>query len=139
VIKDVGILTESLAPLPTDDDDPATIRRRIARVGTNYAMALVTLQNNFGRVWEQLFGLPLYQTDIYIKKVQAILALQPPLSIADLAINGQILQKELGLPASRTIGMILEHLLGQVLDAPNLNTDSCLLTLAKEYLATLRK
>ena len=55
---------------------------------------------------------------------------QTPLSLKDLAVNGDDLQR-LGIPAGPRLGQILQTLLSHVLDDPAHNTRARLLALAR--------
>ncbi len=57
-------------------------------------------------------------------------ATDPPLKLADLAIDGRDLRKVLGLPEGPLIGRILERLLADVVEEPALNERSKLLARA---------
>ena len=64
-----------------------------------------------------------------IKALRTILLEDPPLTIADLALDGSDL-KELGLPPGPQFGEILRYLLEEVLDRPELNNQADLEGLA---------
>jgi tRNA nucleotidyltransferase (CCA-adding enzyme) len=55
---------------------------------------------------------------------------QTPLSLKELAVNGDDLQR-LGIPAGPRLGQILQTLLSHVLDDPTQNTRARLLALAQ--------
>ena len=60
-----------------------------------------------------------------------ILREEPPLTIADLALDGSDL-KELGLPPGPRFGEIFRYLLEEVLDRPELNNRADLEALAEQ-------
>lgn len=60
-----------------------------------------------------------------------------PLEAAQLAVHGDDLMTELGLPAGRRIGQLLQSLLEAVIDDPAANDRETLLALAREKLAAL--
>jgi tRNA nucleotidyltransferase (CCA-adding enzyme) len=64
-------------------------------------------------------------------RVQGVLAAGSALSTRDLAIDGTVLQKELGVPPSRRIGEILAALLERVVEDPSLNQREQLLSIAR--------
>jgi tRNA nucleotidyltransferase (CCA-adding enzyme) len=66
-----------------------------------------------------------------IKAIRAVLGTQPPLSVSDLALNGDHLQA-MGLRPGPRFGEIFERLLEHVLDHPEANTPSELETLVSE-------
>ncbi len=55
------------------------------------------------------------------------------LALGDLAIDGVVLQKELGIQPSKLMGTLLHHLLERVLDDPSLNERSTLLAIARTH------
>jgi tRNA nucleotidyltransferase (CCA-adding enzyme) len=61
-------------------------------------------------------------------------ALGAPLEISELAVRGEDLMRELGVPPSRTIGVLLEGLLDDVLEDPSRNTRDMLLARARSRL-----
>lgn len=69
---------------------------------------------------------------LYLRqRLQAEIALQVPLQLRDLAVNGRDLQ-QLGIAAGPRLGDILQHLLQHVLDDPGRNTRSYLLAIAQQ-------
>ncbi len=67
-----------------------------------------------------------------IAAVRAILRTRPPLSVSDLALNGEHLQA-MGLTPGPGFGEIFEHLVEHVLDHPEANTRSQLEALVQEF------
>lgn len=63
--------------------------------------------------------------------------LHQPMDLRDLAINGSDLINELELNPGPIIGKILNHLFEQVLENPELNEQKKLLSLAREFVASL--
>ena len=72
-----------------------------------------------------LQGLKAFQT-----RIDSILSEDSVFSLKDLAINGEILQKELGIPRGPIIGIILKELLDTVLDDPSQNNREVLLNIS---------
>ncbi|XXX78839.1 HD domain-containing protein [Sorangium sp. So ce134] len=68
-------------------------------------------------------------------RVEALLAAGAALSAKDLAVNGSVLMKELGIPPSRLVGEILERLVELVTEEPEANTPERLLAAAREAVA----
>lgn len=68
-------------------------------------------------------------------RVEALLAAGAALSAKDLAVNGSILMKELGIPPSRVVGEILERLVEVVTEEPEANTPERLLAAARDIVA----
>lgn len=65
--------------------------------------------------------------------------LHQPMSIKDLAINGNDLMTELNLKPGPLIGQVLKDLFDQVFEQPDLNTREKLLPLAQESLTRLQR
>ncbi|WP_437318673.1 CCA tRNA nucleotidyltransferase [Sorangium sp. So ce385] len=68
-------------------------------------------------------------------RVEAMLAAGAALSAKDLAVNGSVLMKELGIAPSRLVGEILERLVELVTEEPEANTPERLLAAARELVA----
>jgi tRNA nucleotidyltransferase (CCA-adding enzyme) len=66
-----------------------------------------------------------------IKALRTILREAPPLTVADLALDGSDLKK-LGLPPGPQFGEILRYLLEEVLDHPEVNNRADLEDLATQ-------
>lgn len=66
-------------------------------------------------------------------QIQDIISNKEPLSIKDLAINGNDL-KELGIRDGRAIGNVLNLLLEKALEMPEINVKESLLILARQYI-----
>lgn len=66
-------------------------------------------------------------------RVEAIKNRKDPLSIKDLAINGNDLI-DIGIPEGKIIGNVLNYLFEKVLEKPELNNRNILINLAKEYI-----
>ena len=67
------------------------------------------------------------------KDIKDILNKKDPLTIKDLAINGNSLVKELNLKPGKELGLTLNHLLDEVLREPKLNNFDDLIKIAKLY------
>jgi hypothetical protein len=59
---------------------------------------------------------------------------QVPLALADLAVDGDVLRRDLGLPEGPQVGTILERLLDKVIEDPTLNQHDALLERARHLL-----
>ncbi|WP_437735421.1 CCA tRNA nucleotidyltransferase [Sorangium sp. So ce1335] len=70
------------------------------------------------------------------ERVEAMLAAGAALSAKDLAVNGSVLMKELGIPPSRLVGEILERLVELVTEEPEANTPERLLAAARDIVAS---
>lgn len=71
-------------------------------------------------------------------KQRMIEQLNQPMDIKDLKINGNDLMKEFNLKPGRILGEILNYLFEQVMDDPNLNNREKLISLAEEYLESIK-
>ncbi|AUX40143.1 polynucleotide adenylyltransferase [Sorangium cellulosum] len=71
-------------------------------------------------------------------RVEALLAAGAALSAKDLAVNGNVLMKELGVPPGRLIGEILERLVELVTEEPEANTPERLLEAARDIVVSRR-
>ena len=71
-------------------------------------------------------------------RVEALLAAGAALSARDLAIDGKVIMTELGVPPSRLIGQVLEHLVERVTDEPELNERGKLLEEARAFVEKSR-
>jgi tRNA nucleotidyltransferase/poly(A) polymerase len=111
----------------------AGVRRFIQRVGTDAIDDLFTLReaDNVGS------GVPVdaYQLAHLRARVDAELAASVVLDRSRLAIDGDDLMTELGLPAGPRLGRILDELLDRVIADPRLNDRATLLLLAESMLA----
>ena len=111
----------------------AGIRRFIQRVGRDALADLFELReaDNVGS------GVPrtAHRLDELRARVQAQLDAQVALDLRNLAVNGDDLQAELGLPPGPTLGRILDGLLERVVADPAANDRATLLLLAESMLA----
>jgi len=114
----------------------AAVRRFMRRVGPDLVEDLLALReaDNLGS------GQPANadHLDELRRRVRDELAAHPPLSLHDLAINGEDLIGELGLRPSPLVGELLERLLGSVIADPRRNQREVLLAQARHYLAAHR-
>lgn len=99
------------------DSDPA-LRRLLARVGPSHIEALTEVARARIQVREpgrlpELEGL--------IGRLRALVALRPPLTARELALNGGAIMATLGVGPSPIVGEATRFLLEQVLDEPVLN------------------
>jgi poly(A) polymerase/tRNA nucleotidyltransferase (CCA-adding enzyme) len=70
-------------------------------------------------------------------KERIVKQLNQPMSVTDLAIDGNDLMEELNIEPSPILGKILNALLEKVLENPDLNTREKLLTEAKKIFSKL--
>ena len=111
----------------------AGVRRFIQRVGTDAIDDLFALReaDNLGS------GVPIdaHELDSLRARVDAEIAASVVLDRSRLAIRGDDLIAELGLPAGPRLGRILESLLDRVIAEPRLNDRATLLLMAEAMLA----
>jgi tRNA nucleotidyltransferase (CCA-adding enzyme) len=109
------------------------VRRWIRRVGPSRVEDLFRLNEadlrGKGEVFNEASLAPLWALQAHVKNV---LEAGAALSTKDLAINGNTLMTELGLPRGRIIGQMLDELLEAVLADPSMNEPVALLSLARE-------
>jgi tRNA nucleotidyltransferase (CCA-adding enzyme) len=107
---------------------PAALRRFAHDVGCTEAFMLFDL-----RLADRLGNEPEHPVDDLLdlrQRLRMTIDQKTPLSLKELAINGDDLQR-LGIPAGPRLGQILHTLLGHVLDDPTQNTPARLLALAQ--------
>ena len=116
------------------DSSDKALRRLINRVGVENIYDLIELRKAdiLGMKHNPQQVLSYYQ--MMLKRIEEILAADSALSVKDLAVTGTDLIYELNLKPGPMIGKILNFLLDQVLDQPELNTKADLITLASSYL-----
>lgn len=107
----------------------AAVRRFIARIGQHALDELFELReaDNVGSGLPRDDGL---LTELR-RRVTEQLEAQVPLTRSDLAVNGDDLMAELGLPPGPELGRVLDHLLDRVLVDSQLNDRPTLLLLAR--------
>jgi putative nucleotidyltransferase with HDIG domain len=112
----------------TENWSDAAVRRFVIRAGEEnlsclFALRRADIYGMAGREpkWDTL--LPLHN------RIEEVLARGRALSLKDLAVSGGDLMS-LGIPAGKTIGVILKELLEAVLEDPSLNTREKLLEIA---------
>ncbi|MDO4534888.1 MAG: CCA tRNA nucleotidyltransferase [Clostridium perfringens] len=87
---------------------------------------------NFKKSFLKLTNNNLDTINLIEKEVKDIINSKEPLSIRDLAINGNTLVKELNLKPGKEIGLILNNILDEVLKNPNLNVCNSLIDIAND-------
>jgi tRNA nucleotidyltransferase (CCA-adding enzyme) len=107
---------------------PAALRHFAHDVGCTEAFMLFEL-----RLAHRLGNEPEHSVDDWLdlrQRLRMAIDQQTPLSLKELAVNGDDLQR-LGIPAGPRLGQILQTLLSHVLDDPAQNTRTRLLALAQ--------
>ncbi|HEQ71071.1 MAG TPA: HD domain-containing protein [Spirochaetia bacterium] len=111
----------------------AAVRRFIRRVGLDALDDLFSLRRaDQAGMCGRPVPLPLL-TD-FRERIKKIVAESQVFSARDLAVDGNDLIRELGIPPGREIGLLLEFLLEGVLDDPEMNSPDRLLEAAKRFL-----
>lgn len=117
-----------------DDWTDAAVRRWITRIGAEAVEPVLAIAraDALGKgvdAAEQLAILGRLQA-----RVEALAAQGMALSVRDLALDGNDLMREFGLPPGRRIGDTLKQLLEAVIEEPEANTRERLLELARGFL-----
>lgn len=119
---------------PTSWTD-ATVRRFVSRVGREHLHDLIDLRraDSFGKA-----GRPVRdrRLDAFEEHLDGVLAADSALSIRDLAVNGNVLHEEAGIPKGPAMGRTLEFLLESVLQDPAQNERERLVEIARNYYET---
>ena len=127
------LVAAARTPLPTDKP---TLRRMIVKYGTDiFDNYLFTFLNALAKNSLYDFG-DNNSIEAFKQLYEEIINDKDCISMKDLAVGGAILIKE-GYEPGKKLGAILDYLFNQVLDNPSLNTEETLLSLAKEYNASL--
>lgn len=92
------------------------------------------LADSKANIWKGPYQYPNIKADF--KRIENALNLKSPNNFDELAIDGNVLMKELSLPPGRIIGLLKKHLLDAILDKPELNNKEDLLNLGKQYIKT---
>jgi putative nucleotidyltransferase with HDIG domain len=113
------------------DWTPSAVRRFVRKVGLENIPALFALRkaDNIG---SGARSPRMYALEALWERVQEEIRAASAFSLKDLAIDGNDVMKELGIPPSRRVGEILNELFERVTDDPKLNTREDLLKLARE-------
>ncbi len=121
----------------TEDWSNGAVRRFIARVGLENLSDLFKLRfaDRAGAMGDKTFACT--PEDIALSsRVDAIVKETPALKLGDLAVDGQMLLKEAGIPKGPKMGQVLNYLLEAVMDDPAMNTKEALLNLGKNFYET---
>lgn len=122
----------------SDDWTDAAVRRWVRRVTPALAPALyeLGLADALGKGRDASGDIA--NIERLKARVEALLAAGAALSVKDLAINGNVLMKELALPPGPLVGETLERLVELVTEEPAANTRERLLEAAREFVAAKR-
>jgi poly(A) polymerase/tRNA nucleotidyltransferase (CCA-adding enzyme) len=110
---------------------PSAVRRFIRKVGLENIPALFALRkaDNIG---SGARSPRMYALEALWERVQEEIRAASAFSLKDLAIDGNDVMTELGIPPGPRVGRILDELFERVTDDPKLNTRENLLELARE-------
>ena len=115
----------------------ATVRRTLARIGPAELPALWALRradlNARGRLVEEGLANQAAAEERFQREIERASALR----VGDLAIGGEDVMRELGIPPGPRVGQVLTRLLERVIDDPELNTRNTLIRLSAEVLQKL--
>jgi len=102
----------------TEQISLSAVRRIVQKVGKEHIWQLMEVRE-CDRV-----GMKKVEAPYRLRKYHAMIdeVLRDPLSVSQLAIDGEVLIKELGMRPSRRMGWILHALLEEILDDPKKNT-----------------
>lgn len=126
-----GILYRHYLPLVHPADSSARLREWLAEVGREHARDLFRLHFADARAADSEEGAR--GLALTWRRVHGELIAGSPLGLGDLAVNGDDLL-QLGLPRGPLVGLMLDELLAQVLEAPELNNRVELLARARELI-----
>ncbi|MEX2443705.1 MAG: HD domain-containing protein [Alkalispirochaeta sp.] len=117
------------------DSSDAALRRFVSRVGSDFALPLVTLRRAdiCGKTGSRPTGQDLNELE---RRIEIVLREDAAITTKDLAINGRDLMTELELSPGPHIGVILAELLETVLDDPEMNSRESLLHIARRFVET---
>jgi len=110
----------------------SAVRRFISRVGLGNLNDLFLLRQ--GDIWGTARESRNNQNLENLKnRITKVLEKEHALTIKDLAVDGNILHQQAGIPKSREMGKVLEFLLETVLDDPSLNRKDHLIEISANY------
>jgi tRNA nucleotidyltransferase (CCA-adding enzyme) len=110
---------------------PSAVRRFIRKVGLENIPALFRLRkaDNIG---SGARSPRMYALDALWERVQEEIRAASAFSLRDLAIDGNDVMRELGIPQGRRVGLILNELFERVTEDPKLNVRERLLEIVRE-------
>ena len=116
----------------TSEWNDATVRRWVRRVGADRIEDLYELNEADVRGKGRDFDDDLAALEMLKAHVARVLAAGAALSVKDLAVDGNVLMKELGIKPGPALGKLLAALLEEVVADPEKNERSALLDRARE-------
>lgn len=134
-IKDVVMLVER--HMFTTDVTDKGLRRLLKRVGARLIFDLLDLRR--ADVEGQGMGGTTEDVDQFEADIKAEIDRKPPISLRQLALNGNEIMEVFDLKPGREVGEILDYLMELVLDNPEFNNREDLESKAKEFYQTKYK
>ncbi len=130
-IRVVNLVKNHMFYYQVDEVTPASVRRLIAKVGKENLQDLIDLRvaDRLGSGTPKAMPYKLRHLQYMLERVQ-----NDPVSVKMLAINGEDIMAELGIPPGPMIGAILDALLADVISDPVLNSKEYLVKRAKELI-----
>jgi tRNA nucleotidyltransferase (CCA-adding enzyme) len=114
---------DAAPPFPDSDAD---VRRWLARAGRARSGALLALWRADAAAMGAGGSGALADVEAFAHRAGRIERERPPLTAAELALDGRAVMAGLGIPPGRAVGDALRHALERVLDDPSLNTPEAL-------------
>ncbi len=110
----------------------SAVRRFLSRVGKDTIPDLFLLRraDTYGAAGRHVEDRALADFSAHIHRV---LDSEDALTLRDLAVDGNVLEEEAGIPKGPIMGTVLKELLASVLDDPGLNTKDSLLRIARNF------
>jgi tRNA nucleotidyltransferase (CCA-adding enzyme) len=107
------------------------LRRFVRRVGPDKIDDLIELRraDDLAHGWGRGFETDL---DAFKTRIDVLLNQSPPLTVSDLAVNGDDVMALLGIPPGPEVGEILDRLVALVIEKPELNQKDTLLEFLKD-------
>jgi len=107
------------------------LRRLIKRVGPDNIDDLIELRraDDLAHGWGRGFEADL---DVFRARIDSLLSKSPPLSVSDLAVNGEDVMTLLNMRPGPEVGEILDRLVALVIEKPELNQKDTLLEFLKD-------
>jgi len=115
----------------------AAVRRFLHRVGTDYVDDLIRLRRADHYGMNGCTG-PVPYLEDFRRHILRVLEDDAALGVSDLAVDGNILHQDAGIPRDPSMGIILNMLLETVLDDPSQNTRENLVTIASRMYEAMK-
>ena len=119
-------------------DDPKTLKRMLVKLGEALFRKLLKVKQASLLSWSLVDYDRVAEVDALETQMNRLLEQEFCFSIQDLKINGTDLI-DLGLPAGRAVGNMLERLFNDVVDEKISNEKSALIEAAKDYIIRSHK